>query len=935
MNIKCVAILFFITSFAFGQNNENNLNSSDLFYQAKTYFEKEQYDSTYFYSKRAIELLKNKNNDSLTIAAALLAYRSKNLTTSQDSTDYIGYSEKIALKNDDWESLIEIYFTKGNYLFNESEYSTALPVFLEVDSIAQANNFDNFTTIKSLLKRAEISRLTFTFESTNLAYDIAQEALRRAIKNNSEEGIHNAYVSLADISQLRGDFIEAKQYIDLALNFYLKTKEDSWVSRLYLIKSAYYMGVDSLEKADESRFQAIKYLEGKNNDFEMAKANYYYGHFLRYYRKEFKKAIPYLEDSRILHEKVNKIETNLYHLCLRDLAICYDVFGDFEKSKYYYKMAYHLNIELTKKANRDTSRRLETKYQTEKKEQEITLLKSERELTEQKRKSQRNLLIGGIGLTSMTGLFLFVLFRNRQKTNTKLKELDKAKSNFYTNISHEFRTPLTLIAGPIQDALNDDSLSEDRRNNFEMAQRNTERLLSLVNQLLDISKIESGNLKLQIQQGDPLRLIAALSESFSYSAKQKSISYAMEIEKKDQSVWFDADALEKIVVNLLSNAFKYAPQKGSVDFKSYIDNSHLILVVKNSGEGLTPNQLNHIFERFYQTNEQNQGTGIGLALVKELVELHKGKITVTSEPHQWTTFIVSIPTDKNSFKKENIISASNNIKEINKPIFTPIDNEIDEEINDSELPILLIVEDNKDLRTLITQIFDKSYNVVTAPNGKIGVEKALEQIPDLIISDVMMPEKDGITLTNELKNDERTAHIPIILLTAKAGDESKFKGIETGADDYISKPFDKKLLSLKVKKLIESRKNLQNRYSQELILTPKDIAVTSIDEKFLEKVQTVLEVKLVESSFSIEDFSKAVGMSRMQLHRKIKALTGLSASEFIRSQRLKLAAQLLKKSDINISQVGYTVGFNDHSYFTKCFKEAYKCTPTEYAKNNS
>ena len=215
------------------------------------------------------------------------------------------------------------------------------------------------------------------------------------------------------------------------------------------------------------------------------------------------------------------------------------------------------------------------------------------------------------------------------------------------------------------------------------------------------------------------------------------------------------------------------------------------------------------------------------------------------------------------------------------------------------------------------------------------MEKALEQIPDLIISDIMMPEKDGIALTNELKNDERTAHIPIILLTAKAGDESKFIGIETGADDYITKPFDKKLLSLKVKKLIESRKNLQNRYSQELILTPKDIAITSIDEKFFEKVQTILDVKLVESSFSIEDFSKAVGMSRMQLHRKIKAITGLSASEFIRSQRLKLAAQLLKKSDINISQVGYTVGFNDHSYFTKCFKEAYKCTPTEYAKNNS
>ena len=789
--------------------------------------------------------------------------------------------------------------------------------------------------LSSQFKRASISKLTFTYDSTNLAYDIAQQALSRATKINSEEGIHYSYVFLADVAQLKGDLTEAKKYIDLALDYYLKTDNAQYVSRMYLIESAYYHGVDSIEKADESRYKAILYLKDKKNDFEMAKAKYYYGHFLRYYRDDFRKAAPYLEESRELFEKIKKIENDVYQRCLRDLAICYDEFGNYEKSKNYYKQAYELNIELTKKANRDTSRRLETKYQSEKKEQEIALLKSEKELTEQKRKSQRNLLFGGLGLTTIAGLFLFVLYRNRQKTNTKLIELDRAKSNFFANISHEFRTPLTLISGPIQDALNDESLPEDRRRDFEMAHRNAERLLSLVNQLLDMSKIESGNLKLQIQQGNPIRLIAALSESFIFSAKQKNISYSLDIEQNDHVLWFDKDAIEKIVVNLLSNAIKYTPEKGSIVCKSYINNDNLFLEVKNSGEGLTTDQLNNIFERFYQTNEQNQGTGIGLSLVKELVELHKGKISVTSEPNQWTIFKVLIPMDRNSFKNEHFISASNTISKVKEPLNRVSAYESDDEFIENEQPVLLIVEDNEDLKILIKQIFDKSYNVITASNGKLGVEKAFEQIPDLIISDIMMPIKDGITLTNELKNDERTSHIPIILLTAKAGDESKFKGIETGADDYITKPFDKKLLNLKVKKLIESRRKLQTRYSQELILTPKDIAVTNIDEKFLEKVQAVLEGKLIESSFSIEDFSKAVGMSRMQLHRKIKALTGLSASEFIRSQRLKLAAQLLKKSDINISQVGYTVGFNDHSYFTKCFKEAYNCTPTDFAKRNS
>ncbi|NCP90434.1 MAG: response regulator transcription factor, partial [Flavobacteriales bacterium] len=307
---------------------------------------------------------------------------------------------------------------------------------------------------------------------------------------------------------------------------------------------------------------------------------------------------------------------------------------------------------------------------------------------------------------------------------------------------------------------------------------------------------------------------------------------------------------------------------------------------------------------------------------------------VTSTPNEWTTFNVTISVDKNSLKNATILSTDEADSKIESPIISSTIFEDDNEFVDSELPILLIVEDNNDLRHLLKQTFEEHYTVISAPNGKLGIELALETIPDLIISDIMMPEKDGITLTNDLKNDERSAHIPIILLTAKADVESKFTGIDTGADDYITKPFDKKLLVLKVEKLIESRKKLQARYSQEVILKPKDIAFTNLDELFLNKVQIVLDNQLVESSFSVEDFSKAVGMSRMQLHRKIKALTGLSASEFIRSQRLKLAAQLLKQSDINISQVGYSVGFNDHAYFSKCFKDTYKCTPTEYAKKS-
>lgn len=382
---------------------------------------------------------------------------------------------------------------------------------------------------------------------------------------------------------------------------------------------------------------------------------------------------------------------------------------------------------------------LETKYQTEKKEKEIALLKSEKALNAQKQKNQSNLLLGGLGITSIAGLFLFVLYRNRHKTNTQLKELDTLKSNFFANISHEFRKPLTLISSPIDDILNDDSISHKNRQQFTVAKQNSERLLSLVNQLLDLTKIDAGQLKLHLQEGNVLQLISALSESFTHSATQKNINLNLKIKQSDQKVWFDKDAIEKITVNLLSNALKYTPENGSVVCHTSIENHKLILQVKNTGTGLTYDESKHIFDRFYQTNEQNQGTGIGLTLVKELVELHKGTISVRSTEKGWTTFNVMLSIDKNSFKNATILGDIDNNSNIEAPIISSTIFEDDNEFIDSELPILLIVEDNTDLRNLLKQSFDDSYNVITAPNGNIGVELALEHIPDLIISDIMMP----------------------------------------------------------------------------------------------------------------------------------------------------------------------------------------------------
>jgi DNA-binding response OmpR family regulator/two-component sensor histidine kinase len=530
--------------------------------------------------------------------------------------------------------------------------------------------------------------------------------------------------------------------------------------------------------------------------------------------------------------------------------------------------------------------------------------------------------------------------------------LDQVKSNFFANISHEFRTPLSLIAGPIQQQLQKEDITAQERQNLQIAQRNSTRLVTLVDQLLDLSKLESGHFSLKVQQGNLDSFLKSLTGSFDFIAQENEHTYTKQISVEGTNHWFDTDALEKIITNLISNAIKYSPSGESISVSATAQNRELQLTIKNSGAQLPQEILSTLFNRFQRADETTAGTGIGLALTKELVTLHKGSITVKSDT-DWTTFMVALPLSESVFttseKAEGVSSdyafAKSNLRDSRpsgersskaKPQPTlehPLVDEVDIFSKD-EKPILLIVDDNEDLRTYVSSLFNESHTIHTAVNGKEGFEKALSEVPDLIITDLMMPEDDGIMLTQNCKTTEATSHIPVLMLTAKAGDKNKLIGLETGADAYLTKPFNTEILKTTVHNLQETRDKLQERFSQEVVLLPKDIATNSTDERFLTNLQEVMDKSLIESDFNTEAFAEAVGMSRMQLHRKLKALTGLSATEFIRGQRLKLAAQMLKKSDINVSQVGYAVGFNNHSYFTKCFKEKYGISPSEYSKKS-
>lgn len=519
-----------------------------------------------------------------------------------------------------------------------------------------------------------------------------------------------------------------------------------------------------------------------------------------------------------------------------------------------------------------------------------------------------------------------------------IKDLDEIKSRFFANISHEFRTPLTLIRGPLQQIEEQSGAAEMPDNGtvnvswrkLKTMRRHTDRLLELVNQLLDLSRLDSGKMKLTVSKGDVIQVLRTLAASFESMAERKQIHYHMHFPEKNQIAYYDRDKLEKIVTNLLGNAFKYTPEKGSVSLIVETDEKRLRLSVVDSGPGIGKKELDKVFDRFYQAEgNEDKGSGIGLALVKELTDLYRGQISVSSDPGSGSRFRVSLPIDAAAFKPDETNYVA--VPESNE---TFSDNGGEAPLgakaqSGPDLPVLLVVEDNTDLRNLIIEIVQPEYRVVQAVNGKEGYELALQEIPDVIVSDVMMPLMDGFTLAGKIKKDERTSHIPIILLTAKASQAHKIAGLETGADDYLTKPFDYKELLTRLRNLLNQRKLLRKKFAGEIILKPSEISVNSADENFLTKVMQAIEANMGEEDFGVEELSREVAMSRSQLHRKLIALTGQSPSEVLRNTRLLRAKELLQKKAASPSEVAFRVGFSSHTYFSKCFKEEFGISPSE------
>lgn len=571
-------------------------------------------------------------------------------------------------------------------------------------------------------------------------------------------------------------------------------------------------------------------------------------------------------------------------------------------------------------------------------------------------------------LSTATIVYIILyIYRLRHQINIE-QQLANIKLRFFTDISHELRTPLTLIASPVSEILEHETLTTNARKHLTLVHKNTERMLHLVNQILDFRKIENKKMKVLLEKTDVLSLLQKVMDNFRLIAEEKNINYQLETNQEAIETWIDQDKFEKIIFNLLSNAFKYTPANKSITVIANVESSRLIVSIKDEGIGIDLQKQQTLFQRFetlVKFNILQPSSGIGLSLVKELIELHCGNIEVKSQPGVGSEFTVILPMNQKVYEgRENtefILNDGNSVPAEKKNEISPMveiasmaditPSETAKEpnqISNEEDPVsILIVEDNVELRNFLSDILSESYRVLTATNGQEGLDQAREYIPDLIISDIMMPAMDGLDMVKNIKENREICHIPIILLSAKSSLDDRISGLEQGIDDYITKPFSATYLKIRIKSLLHQRKELQEIYwkawseklnnTQETTLeeklTPSQPQIISYDEQFMQQVMQVMEEQMENSELTVDEFAQLLNLGRSVFYQKLKSIIGLSPVDFIREIRIKRAVQLIDSGEYNFSQVAYMTGFNDPKYFGKCFKRQMGMTPSEYKEN--
>jgi len=797
------------------------------------------------------------------------------------SLEFYNRSLAIFRSNENYDNVALVYYNLGRY-YHHIDKKRALDNYLKsVDIDNGQNNYDQlYITYRSL---GELYRHEYKdYENGKLFY---LKALQVAIENNDSIGMADANTELGCINL---------QYhiTDSVLNYYFKALTYAQLDFTYSHISVFYETIGDLENA---LYYLLKTDQSKIYGFD----NY----------------IP----ERLL--KIAELEEKL---------------GYSDRAIKRYKTYIQAKDSLDRQNKAQEFSELELKFELENIDKENRLREEKAIVELQIQKDIRNSLII---FACFLIIIIFLIYRNysnKQKTNRKiyeankkLHEADKMKFRFFNNISHELRTPLTLLVSPLE-RIAKKNIGPENEQEINTMLKNANKLKGLINQQLDISKIEGKTLSLEKNHHDFNKLFITLTSMFNSLAEDKHINFQVFPENKELVFSFDKDRMGHVITNLLSNALKFTPEGGKVEASAYKKDNSVIMRIKDTGIGISEKDIDSIFERFYQAHntkgDSYGGTGLGLNIVKEYVELHKGRVSVKSKLGEGSEFIVTVPLDQ--YLAETDKKSSTELIEVieEKPTIKS-ENTYSHRANET----ILIVEDNKDLRDYLTTIFQDKYKLIEASNGEQGKQMAVNENPDIIISDVMMPVYDGFQFTKYLKSKMETSHIPIILLTAKAQSHDKIVGYQQGADDYVAKPFDEEELKLKVHNILLTRKRYREKFKKNFIINPSMVEAHSLDEKFLLKVTNVVEANISNSSFTVEELCDDLSMSRRSLYGKLKALTDMNPSQFIRTIRLKRAAQLLSQNSGSISEIAFKTGFENTSYFTKCFKETFNKLPSDYS----
>lgn len=888
-----------------------------------------------------LDSLKNQyaqaTEDSVRYATLLTIDSILEVSTSQYAIEMWESLIEISKKNDNYHGLgfclrkLGILYVNNSQYFKSSElYEKSILNFKIIDDKKElARTYNAIAVLYKTLNKFEQALENFII-SANLFKELN---LKR------EEAL--IYSNLGGMFEEKDSLSQAKKYLTQSIQI-LKELNDPNVISSYINLGEVYESEEKFDSAffyfDKS-YELSKFTSDKNDKFH---APYHLGELL-FIRERTEEAKPLLNEAH----NIFKQEENKSTLTLETKASFMSLMSRYSASKgdsagayLFLRKSNEYEVENKKSVS---ARELESR-EFERLQQENELAKKEAEL--QRSRKMLILYASVLGLLA-SAVLLFAIYRSyrhKQKANRLLKEMDELKTKLYSNITHELRTPLTLILGPLEQMLSKNAAKIPDRRQVKIMKKNAQSLLKLVNEMLDLAKIDAKSMQLEIKECDIVKFLRTRFASFSSMAQQKNINFKITIPSNKFISFTDISKLEKIINNLVSNAIKFTPENGTIKCSASIHQNKknsLEITVEDTGKGIPEGELNLIFNRFYQVNDKETtnfaGTGIGLSLTYELVSLMHGKIEVYSTPGMGSTFTVKIPLGTNHLQQEEYILADNKTPEIEPAVLQEIEPYTKErsktkinKTDEKNLPQVLIAEDQKEIREYIEENLCENFSVKQAENGAIAFELAADCIPDLIVTDLMMPEMDGIQLCKKIKTDERTSHIPVIMLTGKARLKDRLKGLETGADAYLTKPFSMKELKLRIAKLIEQRQKLRELFTHDLSIDPKDIAVTSADEKFLTRALEIIEQNMGNSDFEVRQFQEEMLMSRMQLFRKIKALTNQTPGEFIRTIRLKRAASLIKQNFGNIAQITYEVGFNNPSYFAKCFHDLYGVLPSKY-----